>query len=106
MYLNNTIVLMEDIGEGLDALHCYSTYELCCSSGEFIFPNGSFVPPSGRGSDLYKSGGVGNGFIRLNRRGTPPLGRYQCLLPMRNGLNASLFIDIGKLTSWSDSEQR
>jgi len=100
VYLNNTIVVMEDIGEGPDALHCYSTYDSCCSRGDLHFPNGSSVLLGGHGRDLYKSSDVGTGFIQLNRkkRVTSPSGRYQCVLPMRNGLNASLFINIGKPT--------
>ncbi len=97
-YLNDTVVVMEDIGEGLDALLCYSTYNSCCYSGEFFYPNGSAIPIGSHGLDLYRNRGKGLGFIRLNRRRnvTSPEGRYQCLVPIGNGLNQSLFINIGK----------
>ncbi len=35
---------MEDIGEDLDALLCYSTYNLSCYNGEFFYPNDSSIP--------------------------------------------------------------
>ena len=56
-YQNNSIVILEDIGEGDDALFCLTNYTDCCQSpytgdkgnakGNWYFPNGSRVPGSG-----------------------------------------------------------
>lgn len=80
---------------------CFSTYNSCCYSGEFFYPNGSAIPIGSYGLDLYRNRGKGLGFIRLNRRRnvTSPEGRYRCLVPIGNGLNESLFINIGGFSS-------
>ena len=98
VYLNNTAVLVENIGEGQNALLCYTTNPTCCGNrrvGEFYFPNNTMVPILSAGGSFYRN--RGNKHIRLNRRNdaTSPTGRYRCQLPDVNGEMQSIFIDLG-----------
>ena len=103
VYLNNSAILVENIGEEKNALHCLTANPTCCGnpphrSGEFYFPNDTLVPISGSGQNFYRN--RGDRFIRLNRRNdaNSPTGRYRCELPDTNEVMRSIFIDIGKVT--------
>ena len=82
---NNSIVLLDDIGEGSSALYCLTDRELCCSAaagrqrGLWLWPRGSAI--SETNSDVYTSRGFSS--IHLNRRSREriPAGVYRCLLP-------------------------
>jgi hypothetical protein len=98
-YLNNTVVLVGDIGEGDDALLCVTDNRDCCDTGregDFRFPNRSLVPTSSAGQDFYQT--RGSQFIRLNRRNgvVSPVGTYGCGLPDANGMISVILIRIGK----------
>ncbi len=96
-YLNDTVVVMEDIGEGLDASLCYSTTHAVIVKSYSTLMALQYLLVS-HGLNLYRNRGKGLGFIELNRRRnvTSPEGRYRCLVPIGNGLNPNLFINIGK----------
>jgi hypothetical protein len=99
-YLNNSVVLVGDIGEGDDALLCFTDNQDCCTNrrGEFYFPDGSRVPTSLAGQDFYRN--RGSQFIRLNRRNgaVSPVGTYRCELPDANGMISVILIRIGKFS--------
>ena len=100
-YPNNTVVLLEDIGEGDNALQCVSNNTRCCGAsstfrGEFYYPNGAMVPIQNVGHSIYRNRGAS--FIRLNQRGNavnPPLGRYRCDIIDDTEAKQSLYINIG-----------
>ena len=95
---NNSVVLIDDIGEQDNALFCVTTSQDCCTidrRGEFYYPNGTFIPTNNIGQDYYRN--RGDGFIRLNRRNgaTSPTGRYRCEIPDARGQLQNIFITIG-----------
>ena len=94
-YPNNSIVRIEDIGEGVDALACQTDRIYCCRIfriGEWYYPNGSRVPTQGEGATFYRNRND-EGLVLLNRRpwtyDTASTGLFCCELP-----NASDIIQI------------
>ena len=94
-YQNNSIVTLENIGEGDDALLCITNQTACCQPpytgdmgdvlGNWFFPNESRVPSdtvndtSSEMLDFYKSGD--QRVVRLNRRRGGVDGIYCCVVP-------------------------
>ena len=79
-YQNNSIVALEDIGEGDDALLCVTNQITCCGLGfmwlytnTWFFPNGTGVPSIG---DFYRSRGQMS--VHLNRRRGGVEGIFRC----------------------------
>jgi hypothetical protein len=97
-YLNNSVVLVSNIGEEDDALLCTTDNQECCTNrqGEFHYPDGSQVPTFSAGQDFYRN--RGSQFIRLNRRNgaLSPTGRYRCDIPDASGNTQSIFISVGE----------
>ena len=101
-YRNNTLVKLEDIGEGVNALLCVSNNAFCCDRsssfrGEFYYPNGIAVPTQGRGHRFYRNRETN--FIRLNQRANLPitlssLGKYRCDILDDAGIVQKLYINI------------
>ena len=96
---------MSDIGEGEDALLCFTNSSNCCSSvsgGEFYFPDNTAVRIKGSGDDFYRN--RGNQSVSLNRRNNAmtPIGQYRCEIPDANGITQNMLITIiGKIIiSW------
>ena len=63
-YQNNSIVTLEDIGTGDDALLCRINLTACCQPpyagtgsaiGNWFFPNGSRVPSAGAQWDFHRT---------------------------------------------------
>ena len=85
---NNSLVNLEDIGEGDCALICYTNSPSCCvlsRAGEWYFPNRSRVKIKGEMEDFYRSReGM---MVCLNRRNNAmgPTGIYCCDIPGSNG---------------------
>ena len=82
-YQNNSIVTLEDIGEGDDALLCKTNQTACCrpsvngsAVGNWFFQNGTRVPGSGKQWDFYRP--RGHMVVRLNRRRGGVEGIYCC----------------------------
>ena len=98
-YLNNTIVLMSDIGEGDDALLCVTDSSDCCQSStgarpEYYYPNNTLVSLRASGDSLYRDRGPQ--VVRLNRRNNvlSPTGRYKCEIPDSSGALQSININV------------
>ena len=86
IYQNNSIVTLEDIGEGDDALLCITDITDCCrppdsynAIGNWFFPNGSRVPSVGQW-DFYRT--RGQSVVRLHRRRGGEEGIYRCVIPV------------------------
>ena len=88
-YQNNSVVTLEDIGEGEDGLHCRTDITDCCrppytnnAIGNWFFPNGTRVPSGGSQRDFYRT--RGQSAVRLHRRrgGEDGIGIYRCEIPV------------------------
>ena len=94
-YLNNTIVLMSDIGETDNALLCMTDRTDCCSNpvGEFYYPDNTAVGFSSTNS-LYRTRGPQ--VVRFNRRNNDfsPTGVYRCQIPDSIGRMQNIYINI------------
>ena len=94
-YQNNSIVTLEDIGEGDDALLCITNYTACCrhpASGNWFFPNGTKVPSSGRQWDFHRT--RGRMVVYMHRRRGGVEGIYRCVIPDTFGFFQTLYIGV------------
>ena len=103
-YQNNSIVLLEDIGEDDDALLCITNQTACCRSedtggpalGKWFFPNGTTVPSytatSGEESNFY--GTRGQMVVRMNRRRGGVEGIYRCVIPAAMNITQTKYIGV------------
>ena len=99
-YLNNTVVLLEDISSE-NPLICTTSSTTCCTGSNmarFYDPNGARIQnqPS---QSLYVTKSQGS--ISLNHRQQagerPPLGGYRCQIPDGRGSLQNLYIRIGEV---------
>ena len=93
---DSTINLM-DIGEGVDALKCVTSYNDCCKQqkkGEYYYPDTTPVGVRKSLQGMYRN--RAEGYIKLNRRANriPPVGRYSCVIPDKDGNLKAIFINI------------
>ena len=96
-YQNNSIVTLEDIGEGDDALLCRTNLIACCRSsegamGNWFFPNETRVPSSGSNRDFYRT--RGQMVVLMQRRRGGVEGIYHCMIPNIFGLIQTLYIKV------------
>ena len=107
-YQNNSVVTLEDIGEGNDALLCITDQCNCCrpphtggvgsAIGNWFFPNGtrvpseSLVPSVGKQWDFYRNRGWS--VVRLNRRRGGEEGIYRCEIPDTANVIQSIYIGV------------
>ena len=92
---NNSIVTIENIGEGFSGLVCLTNDENCCddssSGGRWLFPDNSVVPASG---DVYE--GRGPSFLSLNSGSGVEVdnGLFRCEIPNTEGVDTTSYIGI------------
>ena len=94
------MVILEDIGEGRDALLCITNYTACCNShytgenmGNWFFPNGTKVPnETGTSGDFYRS--RGQMVVRLHRRRGGEEGIYRCEIPDAMNTKQTIYIGV------------
>ena len=101
IYLNNTVVLLEDI-DSENPLICTTSSTTCCTGSgnmaRFYDPDGARIQnqPS---QNLYVTKSQGS--ISLNHRQQagerPTLGRYRCQIPDGRGSLQNLYIRIGEV---------
>ena len=99
MYLNNSEIAIDTVGENEEALTCKTDKEECCATrpnrfGEFYYPNGVLVPIRKAGHGFYRN--RGNQLIRLNRRPgvMTPTGLYRCEIPDSSGVTLTIFANL------------
>ena len=108
-YQNNSIVMMEDIGEGDDALLCMTNQTACCIPpysgargengsiiGNWFFPNGTRVPSSGD-RDFYRT--RGQMVVGLHRRRGGVEGIYRCEIPDAMNVTQTLYIGVYSIST-------
>ena len=102
-YQNNSLVTLEDIGEGVDALLCVTDQTACCRTpysdsigvsavGNWLFPNGTRVPSSGSRWNFHRTRGHMN--IVLHRREGGEEGIYHCLIPDAMTVMQTIYIGV------------
>ena len=94
-------MILEDIGEGADALFCITNQTACCrppytglmgpALGNWFFPNESRVPSGNANDDFYRT--RHQMMVRLQRRRGGMEGIYRCEIP--DGINVTQAIYIG-----------
>ena len=98
IYQNNSVVTLEDIGEGEYALLCITDLRTCCRSpytgemlvlGNWCFPNGTRVPSSGV---IYRD--IHQSVVRLNRRRGGVEGIYYCDIPDTLNVTQTMYIGV------------
>ena len=101
IYQNNSLVNLEDIGEGDDAVLCTTANTACCSRsespggdilGQWFYPNGSAVADRGFEWDFFRTRGPST--VRLNRRRGGETGIYGCLIPDILNIDQPLYIGL------------
>ena len=98
-YQNNSLVTLEDIGEGDGALSCVTDLPACCRHpyapsglGNWFFPNGSSV--SGTGSRWYIYRTRGQMMVHLHRKRGGEDGIYCCKIPDTMGVTQAVYIGV------------
>ena len=109
---NNSLVTLDDIGEGEDALRCMTDNISCCrppytqnlgrsALGNWFFPNGTRVPSSGSQWDFHRT--RGDMMVLLHKRRGGVNGVFYCVLPDKEGIQQTTYIgvytgNVGKCT--------
>ena len=102
-YQNNSLVILEDIGEGDDGLLCMTDISACCrlpytgqrALGNWFFSNGTRVPSSGAQWDFHRT--RGHMVVLLHRRRGGEDGVYRCVVA--DAMNVPQTIYIGVYTA-------
>ena len=95
-------MILEDIGEGDDALLCITNHTACCrppytgvngsAIGNWFFPNGSRVPSSGNQTDFHRT--RSQMVVLLHRRRGGVEGIYRCVIPDAMNVNQTIYIRV------------
>ena len=101
-YQNNSIVALEDIGEGDNALLCISNQTDSCQHpptgvvdlglGSWFFPNGTKVPNESNQWGFYSSRGPG--VVGMNRRRGGVTGVFRCEIPDARNVTQTIYIGV------------
>ena len=112
-YQNNSIVTLEDIGKGGNALLCITDQTACCrppytdsiwqlAIGNWFFPNGTRVPVSNRQWDFHRT--RGQSVVHLLRRRGGEEGIYHCTIPDAVNVTQTIYIGVYSTTSTQAGE--
>ena len=95
-------MILEDIGEGGDALLCKTNLTTCCRTsdtgemgnalGNWFFPNGSRVPSSRSQSLFFRS--RGEMAVHLHRKRGEAEGIYRCVIPDAMNVTRTIYIGV------------
>ena len=107
IYQNNSNVILEDIGEGADALLCITNKTACCrppytgdmgpALGNWFFPNGTRVPSLGVGWDFYRT--RGQMVVRMQHRRGGVEGIYRCEIPDAMNVTKTIYIGVYSIST-------
>ena len=112
VYQNNSLVTLENIGIGGDALHCVTDQPPCCQPpytgesyfgllpGHWFFPNGSRLPSSRQQWDFFRT--RGQSMVRMNRRRGGVNGIYSCEIPDAMNVTQTIYVGVytGSTGKW------
>ena len=112
-YQNNSNVILENIGEGDDALLCRTNLTACCrppytgvngsTFGNWFFPNGTKVPSevvdeaSGEKWDFYSD--RGQMMVRMNHRRGGMEGIYHCQILDSMNIIQTIYIGVYSIST-------
>ena len=104
VYINNSIISVNDIGVNKTGLKCITDKDNCCQSkrlGEWYYPNGLSVPVGmdGGGDDFFRNRDD-HGSVNLNRVSNnvvDPTGEFCCSVPDASNVTINTCATIGKL---------
>ena len=91
-------MILEDIGEGDDALLCITNQTACCqskdgnASGNWYYPNGTRLHSAGGEWDIYRTRGMM--VVRMNRRRGGEEGIYHCETPDAMNVIQTIYIGV------------
>ena len=101
-YQNNSLVTLEDIGEGYDAaLLCLTNKTACCrppygywgsAAGTWFFPNETTVPSPGSWWEIYRT--RSQMVVRLHRNRGGVSGIYRCEIPDARNVTQTIYIGV------------
>ena len=100
-YQNNSVITLEDIGEGSQALLCITDQRNCCRNadssmgvvfGNWFFPNETRVPSGDLNWNFYRTRGPS--VVRLQRRRGGAEGIYRCEIPDTLNITQSIYIGV------------
>ena len=102
-YQNNSIVTLENIGEGDAALLCITNLTACCrrpytsemgppTLGNWFFPNGTRVPSTGSQWDFHRTRGQMK--VLLQRRRGGEEGIYRCEISDAMNVTQTIYIGV------------
>ena len=103
-YQNNSIMMLEDIGAGGDALLCQTSYNACCRSlalGNWFFPNETRVPSTDWMWDFTRT--RHHMAVHMRRRRGGVEGIYYCDIPDAMNVTQTIYIGVYSSSSgeWS-----
>ena len=88
--------MLEDIGEGDDALFCITNLTACCQPpkalGNWFFPNGTRVPSAPDVWDIYRT--RGQMVVVMHRRRGGVEGIYRCEIADTFGFTQTMYIGV------------
>ena len=106
-YRNNSNVILENIGEGDDALLCITNQTACCVPpytsgngsvfGNWFFPNGTRVPSGGAQWDFYRT--RSQMVVALHRRRGGVEGIYRCEIPVARNVTQTIYIGVYSIST-------
>ena len=98
-YQNNSLVTLENIGEGDAALLCLTDQPACCrppytgsAIGNWYFPNGTLVPNTAIQWDFHRT--RGQMMVLMHRRRGGVTGIYYCEIPDAMNVTQSIYIGV------------
>ena len=94
-YQNNSIVTLEDIGQGGNALLCMTNLMNCCQAparGNWFFPNETRLPSNGKQWDFHRT--RGQMMVLLHRKRGGVNGIYRCEIPDSNNVLQTIYIGV------------
>ena len=81
---------------GSDSVQCITDLGTCCTSregshrGDWYFPEGTRLPFSGGGGDIYESRGSQRVTVRRRNNANSPTGIYRCDIPVYDSTDISV----------------
>ena len=101
MHTNNSVLIINDVGDMNNAIQCITDKKPCCvdGTGLWLSPSGEKVSSEAVSTNsFYLSRGSNNGVVVLNRinSATSPTGQFCCVVPDATDVNQTHCINISE----------